>query len=89
MSVNPGFGGQKFITSFLRRCEVLRSFLVKNNLNHVQIEVDGGVKHDNVSEIARAGASILVCGSGIFEGNIAENIKELRKRAESGFKQIV
>lgn len=82
MSVNPGFGGQAFIPSFLKRAERLREFLIKNNLGHVEIEVDGGVKIENVSEIVKAGASMLVCGSGLFKGNLIENIKKLRAAAE-------
>lgn len=81
MSVNPGFGGQSFIDSFLRRCENLRTFLDKNGLEHVEIEVDGGVKKENVNTIASAGANMLVSGSGVFSGNITENINALRKLA--------
>ena len=83
MSVNPGFGGQKFIPSFLHRAEKLKNYLIKNNLEHVEIEVDGGVKIDNVDDIVKAGATVLVCGSGLFEGNLTKNIIELRSRAES------
>lgn len=82
MSVNPGFGGQEFIPTFLRRAEMVRNYLIKRSLKHVEIEVDGGVKIENVREIVRAGANILVCGSGIFKGDIITNIKELRKRAD-------
>ncbi len=82
MSVNPGFGGQEFIPTFLRRAEMLRNFLIKRSLKNVEIEVDGGVKFENVHDIVRAGANILVCGSGIFKGDLVANIKELRKRAE-------
>ena len=82
MSVNPGFGGQTFITSFLKRAEKLRNFLDKNNLNNVEIEVDGGVKAGNIESIAGAGANIIVSGTGVFNGNISENIKLLRNNAE-------
>lgn len=82
MSVNPGFGGQKFIPSFFRRSESLREFLIKNDLERVEIEVDGGVKFENVAEIVSAGANMLVCGSGLFNGDLVSNIKELRARAE-------
>jgi ribulose-phosphate 3-epimerase len=80
MSVNPGFGGQDFIPSFFRRCENLKNYLIKNNLEHIDIEVDGGVKIDNAKEIVNAGANILVSGSGLFKGDLIENIKEMRKR---------
>ncbi|MFH1050059.1 MAG: ribulose-phosphate 3-epimerase [bacterium] len=82
MSVNPGFGGQEFIPTFLRRAELLRNYLIKRSMKEVEIEVDGGVKIENVRDIVRAGANILVCGSGIFKGDVVANIKELRKRAE-------
>ena len=81
MSVNPGFGGQQFIPSFLRRAAQLRNFLDANGLERVEIEVDGGVTADNAEEIARAGATILVSGSGVFRGNPAETIPALRAAA--------
>lgn len=82
MSVNPGFGGQSFIQSFYRRCERLSNYLTQNNLNHIQIQVDGGVKFDNAKSIVDAGANILVCGSGVFAGDVAQNIVKLREIAE-------
>jgi ribulose-phosphate 3-epimerase len=84
MSVNPGFGGQKFITSFLRRAAELREFLDKNGLERVEIEVDGGVVADNAEAIVRAGANILVSGSGVFRGNPSETIPALRTAAQRG-----
>lgn len=79
MSVNPGFGGQNFINSFYKRAKTLRKYLDDNNLSEVEIEVDGGVKLDNVKEIASSGANILVSGSGLFKGNLIQNLKEMRK----------
>ena len=78
MSVNPGYGGQSFIPSFLPRCERLRTWLDANGLSHVEIEVDGGIKIDNARDAVNAGASILVSGSGIVHGDIAANIKAMR-----------
>ena len=78
MSVNPGYGGQSFIPSFLPRCERLRTWLDINGLSHVEIEVDGGIKIDNARDAVNAGASILVSGSGIVHGDIAANIKAMR-----------
>lgn len=78
MSVNPGFGGQQFISSFLRRCAELRQFLDSHNLSHIPIEVDGGVKKENARAIIDAGASILVSGSGVFSGDLKENISAIR-----------
>ena len=79
MSVNPGFGGQNFINSFHKRAKTLREYLDYNNLSEVEIEVDGGVKLDNVKEIASSGANMLVSGSGLFKGDLVQNIKEMRK----------
>ncbi len=82
MSVDPGFGGQKFLDSFLKRSELLKDFLINIGMESTEIEVDGGVKIDNVDKIVKAGANILVCGSGLFKGDLVENIKILRKNAE-------
>ena len=79
MSVNPGFGGQSFIESFLRRCSELRNFLDKNGLEHVEIEVDGGIKADNVKDVVDVGASMIVSGSGLFKGDLKQNISTMRK----------
>lgn len=86
MSVNPGFGGQKFIPSLYRRASELRNFLDYNGLHHVEIEVDGGATAVNIEEIVRAGVNIVVSGSGIFSGGkIEENIDLLRKAADRAF----
>jgi len=82
MSVNPGFGGQAFIASFLRRAEQLRHFLDTNGLQRVEIQVDGGVVESNAEDIARAGANILVSGSGVFRGDVHKTIPALRAAAE-------
>lgn len=66
MSVNPGFGGQEYLPSMTGKIELLRSQLVRSGLP-VDIEVDGGIKTDNVAEVVRAGANVIVSGSGIFK----------------------
>ena len=86
MSVNPGFGGQKFINSFLKRADKIRNFLINNDMEQVDLEVDGGVKIENVHEIVAAGANMLVSGSGVFKGDLVENLKQLRINAEKGLK---
>lgn len=86
MSVNPGFGGQAFIPSFLKRAEKLRNYLDKNGLERVDIEVDGGVKINNTSEIVSAGANWLVSGSGLFKGDLTANIIKMREEANKGLK---
>ncbi|TAL68452.1 MAG: ribulose-phosphate 3-epimerase [Bacteroidetes bacterium] len=83
MSVNPGFGGQKFIKSVLKKCEILSNFLETNKLDNVDIEIDGGIKIENVADIVSAGANMLVSGSGIFDGDVVSNIKQLRANAEN------
>src|ERR1700704_5636231 len=66
MSVNPGFGGQKFIESALGKLQVLRKEIDARRLT-VELEVDGGVKLDNVRRVIEAGASVVVAGSAVFE----------------------
>ena len=75
MSVNPGFGGQKFIPSSLRKIKELKSILVERGLEHIEIEVDGGVTLDNVKEVKEAGANVFVAGSAVFNGDAQENVK--------------
>lgn len=65
MSVNPGFGGQKFIPQALKKLAAVRSRIDATGLD-IWLEVDGGVKVDNIAEIARAGADTFVAGSAIF-----------------------
>jgi ribulose-phosphate 3-epimerase len=65
MSVNPGFGGQKFIGSVLSKIELLRNTLNESGVE-LDLEVDGGVKPDNAANIKQAGANVLVAGSAIF-----------------------
>ncbi len=79
MSVNPGFGGQKFIPSALEKITSVRRLLDARGRSEVPIEVDGGVKADNAAEVVKAGASMLVAGSAVFSGGrIAENIGAIR-----------
>lgn len=65
MSVRPGFGGQSFIPSVLRKIERLRKIVDQEGYG-LRIEVDGGIKIDNIGEVARAGADVFVLGTGIF-----------------------
>ena len=65
MSVNPGFGGQKFIPEALRKLAAVRE-RVDASGRDIRVEVDGGVKVDNIAEIAAAGADTFVAGSAIF-----------------------
>ena len=65
MSVNPGFGGQKFIDNTIQKIEALRIMIDKYNFD-IELNVDGGINVDNIEEIAKAGANVFVSGSGIF-----------------------
>ncbi len=81
MSVNPGFGGQRFIYTMLKKIEKLRQIISKRGLS-VKIEVDGGVNLETIGEVVQAGADILVAGSAIFDTkDYAETISLLRKKA--------
>ncbi len=73
MSVNPGFGGQKFINRSLHRITELREMIERNN-SEALIEVDGGVNADNISEIIKAGADAVVAGNAVFKAENPEDI---------------
>ena len=74
MSVNPGFGGQKYIETTTDKIRRLRQMINERNLN-VDIEVDGGVTLDNVDMLIEAGANIFVAGSAVYKGSIEDNVK--------------
>src|SRR5436190_20246755 len=79
MSVNPGFGGQKFIPYTLEKIRQLRSMIDEKKLN-VLIEIDGGVTVDNASEIMDAGADVLVAGNTVFSAaDPIQTIKQLKE----------
>jgi ribulose-phosphate 3-epimerase len=81
MSVNPGFGGQKFIPGALEKVRKLATMRTAKGLNY-RIEIDGGVSLNNAPEIVRAGAEILVAGNAVFgKGNVKDNVKNLLKAA--------
>src|SRR6266404_3533775 len=83
MSVNPGFGGQTFVRSSLKKIELLAKIRQSRALNF-RIEVDGGVHHDTVASIISAGAEILVAGSAIFEhGTPRESAAQLLQAARA------
>jgi ribulose-phosphate 3-epimerase len=79
MSVNPGFGGQSFIPSTLKKIARLKK-LIDENRYPLEIEVDGGVKIENIREVSKAGGDVFVVGTGIFKtDNYGETIKNLRE----------
>ena len=75
MSVNPGFGGQEFLSDSLTRIRKVRKYIDENRLL-TDVQVDGGVYHDNVHEVIQAGANVIVAGSAVFSGDIAENVRK-------------
>jgi ribulose-phosphate 3-epimerase len=80
MSVNPGFGGQSYIPSSTAKIARLRKMLDERGMSHVELEVDGGIKVDNIAEVVQAGTTVLVVGSAVFnqQASIAANIAALR-----------
>ena len=74
MSVNPGFGGQKLIPYTVEKVRALKKMIDERGLK-TDIEVDGGVNLENVTEVMDAGANIIVAGSAVFKGDIAENVE--------------
>ena len=81
MSVNPGFGGQRFIPTSLDKLRRLKQMIDERGLN-TRIEIDGGIDSDNIAEICEAGAEIVVAGSAVFgAGRPTEAVKELIDRA--------
>ncbi len=82
MSVEPGFGGQKFMPEVLEKTKIIRDIVNKKNLK-IDIEIDGGINFENCSIVKEAGANILVSGSTIFrenQGDLKKNIGILRKK---------
>ena len=75
MSVEPGFGGQKYISASSRKIREARTLLDEMGLTNVDIEVDGGVTRANVSHILDAGANVIVSGSSVFRGDVDANTK--------------
>jgi ribulose-phosphate 3-epimerase len=82
MTVNPGFGGQSFIDACLPKIQALRGIMDRRGIE-AELEVDGGVKTDNIARIAHAGADVFVAGSAVFGSpDYAATIAELKKRAK-------
>ncbi len=86
MTVNPGFGGQKFIESMLAKIETLRGWIDERELR-VDLEVDGGIGPETIGRAARAGADVFVAGTAIFgASSYSTAIAELREAASSGLR---
>ncbi|MBQ7446646.1 MAG: ribulose-phosphate 3-epimerase [Eubacterium sp.] len=74
MSVNPGFGGQKYIPYVTKKIRALRQMMIDGGYD-IDLEVDGGVTLDNVKEVLDAGANVIVAGSAVFRGDASENTR--------------
>jgi ribulose-phosphate 3-epimerase len=83
MSVNPGFGGQRFIPTSTRKIAALRRELDERGLWPIELEVDGGIGPNTVAEVADAGATVVVAGAAVFNADaaVADNIARLRSAA--------
>ena len=82
MTVEPGFGGQKFIEASYDRIRTLRALLTERGLD-TDVEVDGGITKENVQSVIAAGANVIVAGSTVYRGDAAQNTKDLLKLMES------
>jgi ribulose-phosphate 3-epimerase len=80
MTVNPGFGGQSFIPFSLEKIAHLRQMLNERGLEHVYLQVDGGINPQTIADVVRAGATVVVAGSAVFNqrASVADNIEALR-----------
>lgn len=82
MTVNPGFGGQSFIESTIEKIQELKKLIDEKNLN-IDIQVDGGIKPNNIDKVVKAGANIIVAGSAIFNSDdICQTVKLMRENAK-------
>lgn len=84
MSVNPGYGGQKFIDSTVHKLKAVRALCTQAQVNPI-IEVDGGINTRTAELVCRYGANLLVAGSSVFHDDYAHNIAALRKAAQCGY----
>ncbi len=80
MTVEPGFGGQKYIPASTEKIRETRRLLKQHGLE-VDVQVDGGITADNVSVVREAGANVIVAGSAVFKGSIGENVRILLERS--------
>lgn len=82
MTVNPGFGGQEYISSMTKKVFNLRELMDKEKIDS-HIQVDGGISKENIKQVFEAGANVIVAGSSVFKGgNPAQAIKEMKECAE-------
>ncbi|NCB91628.1 MAG: ribulose-phosphate 3-epimerase [Clostridia bacterium] len=77
MTVNPGFGGQSYITNCTEKIRKLRKMIDETGLA-IDLQVDGGINRDTIQTVLDAGANIIVAGSAVFSGDIGENVRQLK-----------
>ena len=83
MTVNPGFGGQDFLSGMMKKIKECRT-LIQDMGCGLQIELDGGITIENAEECIRCGADILVAGSSVFQGNMRDNVEQFQKLLRQG-----
>jgi ribulose-phosphate 3-epimerase len=89
MSVNPGFGGQKFIPGAVEKIRQLKELRERHNFSY-RVEVDGGIGPGNIAEVVRAGAEIIVAGTSVFHTpDPAEAVRQMRQLASDALAQKV
>lgn len=76
MTVEPGFGGQELMSACLEKVKEIRHILSKKGLEHVDIEVDGGINERNLAQVLTAGANVIVSGSSVFHNDIDVNVRK-------------
>ena len=79
MTVQPGFGGQKYIEDCTEKIRELRELIEEDDLD-VDIQVDGGINEDTLETVIRAGANLLVAGSYVFKGDLASNVRKINEK---------
>lgn len=82
MTVNPGYGGQTFIDSTLQKVQEMKHIVSAAEKN-IDIEVDGGITLQNIDQVLKAGANVIVAGTSVFKGNIEDNIAGFKKHFEA------
>ena len=87
MTVQPGFGGQKYIEECTEKIQELRDLIQEEELD-VNIQVDGGINEETMETVMQAGANYLVAGSYVFKGDLAANVREIKKQMEDIEKTI-
>lgn len=87
MTVQPGFGGQKYIPECTEKIEELRALIDEEGLD-VGIQVDGGINDETIETVVKAGANLIVAGSSVFTGDLSANVKRLNKIVEQTRKSL-